>query len=108
MKINIKIIEYAWIILILCSLFMMLTGCTLWGSPFFNFSIENHTQQILYISVDTGSAVEVKSGEILNDNLLLDAGKCTITAKNAEGEIYFSKLFTITEIEDLGKKIVIK
>lgn len=100
--------KYKYALLIFCSLLLTLTGCPLWGSPGFDFTIENKTQQVLYVSVNLGSAVEVKPGETITKNLLRDTGKYNIVAKNTKGDVVFSKEYTLKELEDLKNKVIIK
>jgi hypothetical protein len=107
-KMKKHLFKYKCVLLILCLLLLTLTGCPLWGSPGFDFAIENQTQQVLHISVNSGSEVEVKPGEKIIKNLLRDTGKYNIVAKNTKGDIVFSKELTLKELEDLNKKVIIR
>jgi hypothetical protein len=100
--------KFKCVISIFCLLLLTLTGCPLWGSPGFDFTIENQTEQVLYVSVNLGSSDEVKPGESITENLLRDTGKYNIVAKNTKGDIVFSKEYTLQELEDLKNKVIIK
>jgi len=95
-------------ILILGSVLIIFAGCPLWGSTFFEFTIENQTPQVLSVSVNTGSGVEVKPGEKLTEKYLRDTGKFKIVAKNSKGDIVYSKEFTLGDLDQLKFNVVIK
>jgi hypothetical protein len=95
-------------IIIVFSILLLLVGCPLWGSPIFDFNIENKTQQVLYISVNSGSGDEVEPGEKITKKFPKDTGKFKIVAKNSKGEIVYSNEFTLGELDDLQNNVVIK
>jgi hypothetical protein len=95
-------------VLILSSILLLLGGCPLWGSPNFDFTIENQTQEVLTISVNTGSGIEVKPREKITEKYLIDTGKFNIIAKNLKGDIIYSKEFTYGELDDMKFIVIIK
>jgi hypothetical protein len=95
-------------IIVLCVPCIMSIGCSLWGSTSFDFTIENKTQQVLNVFVNTGSGTEVKPGDKIIKHYLIYTGKFKIMAKNTGGDIVYSKEFTYGELKDIKFNVIIK
>jgi hypothetical protein len=102
---NTKIISYIFIALTVFLLF--LSGCTLWGSPGYDFVIENRTKEMLTVYVDTGSGIKLKSGEKYTYKGLMDKGKFKIVAKNDDGNTLYSKELDLSQLDDLNRRVII-
>jgi len=87
-----------WLSSIIMLIVMLLTtvGCTC-GSRLFDMVIENQTNQILTIYSGEWRVGDVEPDkQIVIEDLVIDFGKYPITAKNTEGEIVFSEIYSFT------------
>ncbi len=103
---------------LLLSLMLMLTvtlgasfGCIYRGSPLVNLTIENQTEQTLAVILNGGLVGEVRPGNVvLRNNLDIGMSRYEIEAKNAQGEIVFSRSYVFEDfqkVDDGVYKVVI-
>jgi len=73
---------------------------------YFDLVIENKTTQILTVYMDNYAIGTVEQGKrIVNQKVPGNASPFLIVAKNAQGEIVFSKTLRVSEMEQIGKNI---
>ena len=86
-------------------------GCVYRGSPLVNLIIENQTGQTLTVILDGGLVGAVRPGDVvIRENLDIGMSRYTIEAKDAQGEIVFSRRYVFEDfqkIDDGAYKIVI-
>jgi hypothetical protein len=110
-----KIMPHLILVLFSGFVMVMIPGCPLWGSPVFDMVVDNQTTQVLSIHIDDGyketndsSGVKVKPGEKITERWPMDMQKFNIVAKNSSGDIIYSKVYSIGELEELKYTITIK
>jgi hypothetical protein len=82
-------------------------GC--WGSPTFKLIVENQSEYNLTIYVNGYEMGNVNPGAQISDSgFSIDTGKYHIEAKNAEGQITFSKTLTFEQMQRVDNKRIWK
>ena len=82
-------------------LIVILNGC-IQGTPEITLLIENQSNDILTIYIDNALIGKVNPTEIIRHISSLATDKWLIQAKNAQGEIVFSKKFAFEELQKVS------
>lgn len=92
------------LILLLVGMSFSVSGC----EPYTSVIIENQTKETLSVTINDLSVGDVAPGaRTRNDKIKLSAGRYWIQAREKDGNIVFSQVFTFEEMEKIGWKIVI-
>ncbi|OGO18752.1 MAG: hypothetical protein A2Z15_02910 [Chloroflexi bacterium RBG_16_50_11] len=83
---------------------VIFNGCIYRGTPEITLLIENQSGEILTIYDEYSLIGNVNSNETIQYLSSLATGKWLINAKNAQGEIVFSKKFAFEELQKIDDR----
>jgi hypothetical protein len=92
--------------IIIFSILMMSLSC--WGSPTFDFSIENRTDKNLIIFVNDFRVGEVGPvGQLTREDETRNTGKYLIEVKSPLGDLIYSKELNYQQLQDADFRVII-
>ena len=94
--------------LMLIIIAILVSSIACWGSPLFDLIIENQTTQVLTVDVNYQRVGEVGPGEQITEEDIPWHGEHIVEAKNSQGEVVFSRVFTLETMQEIKRGKVYK
>lgn len=100
-----KAFAYLGLVIVLLVILISAIGCTC-GQPIVEIIIENQADQVLTIYYAGGGTPlgNIASGEQVTIKRNADIGKFPIQARNAQGEIVFSRVYTLNNLQKIDER----